>query len=72
VTVRWADATDTVLFSREAATFGDAGLQGSAAFLRARGDELEAWALLDGTLLRDGDEELAQSDRPVVRVQSVH
>lgn len=72
VTVRWPEAIDTVLFSREAAKFGDAGLQGSAAFLRHRGDELEAWALLDGALLRDGDRQLVQSDQPVVRAESVH
>jgi hypothetical protein len=67
-TVRWPDATDTILFSRGTATLGSTELGGSAAFLRRRGEELRAWGLLDGTLLSAGDEELARSDAPMVQV----
>ncbi len=68
VVVRWPNATDTILFSREKAALGQVELDGSAGFVRVREGKVADWALLDGTRLGYAGAELCRSAERGMRV----
>jgi hypothetical protein len=68
VEVRWATATDRVLFSDGTARLGPVELRGSAAFIRERGGKAEAWGAFDALRLAYKGERLFEAADPIVRV----
>jgi hypothetical protein len=68
VEVKWPQATDRCLFAREAATMGGTEVMASAAFIRTRDGQVDAWGLFDGRRLSQDGRTFFEAERDTIEV----
>jgi len=68
VQVTWPQATDRCVFAREAAAVDGTEVTGSAAFVRTRSGQVDAWGLFDGRRLIQDGRTLFEAGRDTIEV----